>query len=392
MKRKLWAIAMIAVFGVSAMGTDSSLAQTKEHKKNVIIKKIQGKKANVNVDVKKSGNGDSREIRIVVEGDVDQAQIQKLIAQAMEGTQKKVKVRKQTKVKNVQSVPRIIKLETKTDGKAQEKRFVIGVETEELSGQAKNVLGLKNGGGVVVTNVFTDSPAHKAGLKKYDVIRKIGEHQVKTTLDLVKAVEMTGDKQGNVFVLRNSKPLKVQIQPTTRLVLPEGKNLQKFDVRLDNVIGHKVKGLTSKIDKKANVIVEVLADKAVKNKDGHKTIKLQDVEVVMNGFKKDLNNEVVELADVVFMEAKGGKKTDGKKTYTYSWTNKAPKGKASKRVFFSPNKALVSGSAKGGNFKWVPKSSTESALEKISTNISKMQKDMDRLADRIERLVKALEK
>lgn len=391
MKFKMLAIALAAVFGFASTEIESTFAQKKQSKGNFIVKTIQGKKSNVNVDVKKSGEGNSREIRIVVEGDVDQAEIQKLIAQAMEGTKKQVKLHKGKKVKTVQSVPRIIKMETKA-GKGQEKRFVIGVETEELSGQARKVLGLKRDGGVLITRVLTDSPAQKAGLKKFDVIRKVGKHEVKTRLDLVKAVEMTGEKNGNVFVLRNTKPLNVQVKPTTKLIVSEGKNLKDLDIKLNSILGHKMKGLTSKIDKKANVIVEFLADKAVANKDGHKTIKLQDVEVIMDGFKKDLNNEVVELADVVFMESNSKKSSNGKKTHTYRWTSKVPKGKVKNEVFFSPSKTLVTGGSKGGNFRWVPKSSTESALEKINSNLSKMQKDMNRLADRIERLVKALEK
>jgi serine protease Do len=70
--------------------------------------------------------------------------------------------------------------------------------------------GAKESEGVVVDDVFPDSPADEAQIKKGDVIRKFNGHEVKTFNELrtfVAQVEL--NKKVEIEVARNDKPLKL---------------------------------------------------------------------------------------------------------------------------------------------------------------------------------------
>ncbi len=71
------------------------------------------------------------------------------------------------------------------------------VDNEELA----NHLGVKTGHGVIVTQVFPDAPAAKAGLKEGDVITALGGKPVKDMRSL----------QGAVAVLPKGKPVELSV-------------------------------------------------------------------------------------------------------------------------------------------------------------------------------------
>jgi serine protease Do len=71
------------------------------------------------------------------------------------------------------------------------------VDNEELA----NHLGVKTGHGVIVTQVFSDGPAAKAGLKEGDVITALGGKPVKDMRSL----------QGAVAVLSKGKPVELSV-------------------------------------------------------------------------------------------------------------------------------------------------------------------------------------
>ena len=79
-------------------------------------------------------------------------------------------------------------------------RYWIGVKffdfSEEASEALRSQLNLEKGRGLVVSDVVAESPAAKAGLKKYDVIVTVGEQPVGKPSELVKAVDAA--KQGEL--------------------------------------------------------------------------------------------------------------------------------------------------------------------------------------------------
>lgn len=99
----------------------------------------------------------------------------------------------------------------------------IGVYMEPLTAQIENYLGY-HGGGVVIANVITGSPADKAGLQQGDVIVELNHGKVSAPDDVSTAVAR--DKVGqavNLLIWRhgNLQPVSVTLanQPET---LPQG--------------------------------------------------------------------------------------------------------------------------------------------------------------------------
>ncbi|SFL35615.1 S1C family serine protease [Halanaerobium salsuginis] len=94
--------------------------------------------------------------------------------------------------------------ELRTTGKVT--RPWLGISFSEISQEMQDYFNLENKNGVVVIEVYQDSPADKAGLKAYDVIKEIDQQKVKTTADVSKLIKSkdVGDKI--MFkVLRNGK-------------------------------------------------------------------------------------------------------------------------------------------------------------------------------------------
>jgi serine protease Do len=125
------------------------------------------------------------------------------------------------------------------------------VDNEELA----NHLGIKTGHGVIVTQVFADGPAGKAGLKEGDVITALGGKPVKDMRSLQGAVAvLSKGKPVELSVIRDGKPetlsVTIEEQPLTfgstkapRSRLPE---TVKETVSIDS-IGAEAADLTPKL-------------------------------------------------------------------------------------------------------------------------------------------------
>jgi putative serine protease PepD len=73
-----------------------------------------------------------------------------------------------------------------TTGKAT--HTFLGVATVDVSPSNASQLGVQTGSGALVDNVQSGSPAAKAGLKRGDIITKVGDAQIQTSVDLIAAV------------------------------------------------------------------------------------------------------------------------------------------------------------------------------------------------------------
>ena len=76
----------------------------------------------------------------------------------------------------------------------------LGLRMDALNGQLGEYFGVKDGAGVLVTEVVEDSPAAKAGLRAGDVIVKAGDTEVGTPDALHEA--MAGTKAGDELSLQ----------------------------------------------------------------------------------------------------------------------------------------------------------------------------------------------
>jgi len=92
------------------------------------------------------------------------------------------------------------------------KRAYLGVGIEQINNELANRFGVKNGEGVLVTEVFPDTPAAQAGLKEGDIILAFAGTSVHNPRQLQEVVErQPPDSKQTADVLRDGKPVKVEI-------------------------------------------------------------------------------------------------------------------------------------------------------------------------------------
>jgi len=89
----------------------------------------------------------------------------------------------------------------------------LGINAEDLQGDFGNYFGATDGEGVLVREVFPDSPAAKAGLKAGDVITSVGGERVHTTSELRDKLRGGKDaKSLSLGVLRNRSSLNLSVE------------------------------------------------------------------------------------------------------------------------------------------------------------------------------------
>jgi len=86
----------------------------------------------------------------------------------------------------------------------------LGVHIQNLSDQLADYFKIKDGKGVLVTEVEEDSPAEKAGIKAGDIITKINDEEVASATELSKSVRSYDpETKVAVSVLRDGKKKKL---------------------------------------------------------------------------------------------------------------------------------------------------------------------------------------
>jgi C-terminal processing protease CtpA/Prc len=89
----------------------------------------------------------------------------------------------------------------------------LGINAEDLQGDFGNYFGAPDGEGVLVREVFPDSPAAKAGLKAGDAITSVGGERVRTTSELRDKLRGGKDaKSLSLGVLRNKSSLNLSVE------------------------------------------------------------------------------------------------------------------------------------------------------------------------------------
>ena len=92
-----------------------------------------------------------------------------------------------------------------------EKAGFLGVQIQDLSEQLSDYFKVKDGNGVLVSEVVDDSPAKKAGLKAGDIIVKIDEEDIEDASDLTITIRgYEPETKVSVSVIRNGKKKKLE--------------------------------------------------------------------------------------------------------------------------------------------------------------------------------------
>jgi serine protease Do len=91
-------------------------------------------------------------------------------------------------------------------------RAYLGVTISLVEGDLADAFGIKRGEGVLVTEVFDDTPASKAGLKEGDVITHFANVAVSGPRELQEQVERAAvDSKHTLRVLRDGKPMNLSV-------------------------------------------------------------------------------------------------------------------------------------------------------------------------------------
>ena len=109
------------------------------------------------------------------------------------------------------------------------RRGFLGVNLRDVSPEVIASLGLKSTDGALITNVLTQSPAAKAGLKPYDFITHFNGKKINSAHNLVDAVADAGvGKSITVKLIRDSKSrtLKVSLVPH-----PQDRKLERIQTK-----------------------------------------------------------------------------------------------------------------------------------------------------------------
>jgi serine protease Do len=89
----------------------------------------------------------------------------------------------------------------------------LGIDAEDLQGDFGNYFGAPDGEGVLVRDVFADSPAAKAGLKAGDVITSVNGERVRTVGELREKLQNDKDaKSVKLGVLRNKSGITLNAE------------------------------------------------------------------------------------------------------------------------------------------------------------------------------------
>jgi serine protease DegQ len=88
----------------------------------------------------------------------------------------------------------------------------IGVEPRDLAPELAASLGLGGVRGVLITGVLQNGPAAQAGMRPGDVVTKIGDRPVASTVELLKAVAtLAPQSRASVTVQRAAQAVKLQV-------------------------------------------------------------------------------------------------------------------------------------------------------------------------------------
>jgi serine protease Do len=107
-----------------------------------------------------------------------------------------------------------------TMGAAGEEKteYYIGVNVDPVDDTLRAQLGLQAGKGMLITDIVANSPAEKAGVKKYDIILELSDKPIDKFEDLSKQVQSNKDKAATLKILRAGKPMSIPIAAATRKV------------------------------------------------------------------------------------------------------------------------------------------------------------------------------
>ncbi|MGH9407628.1 MAG: PDZ domain-containing protein [Terriglobia bacterium] len=96
-------------------------------------------------------------------------------------------------------------------------RYRLGIRVETLTSQLASYFGVKQGKGVLVTEVDSDGPAAKAGLKAGDCIIQAGSAEIASPSDLTRTLNDAKDAEITLSIIRSGREqtLTAKLEPAS---------------------------------------------------------------------------------------------------------------------------------------------------------------------------------
>ncbi len=91
-------------------------------------------------------------------------------------------------------------------------RARLGIRAESLTSQLAEYFGVKQGKGVLVTEVEKGTPAEKVGLRAGDCIVRLNSTEITDTSDLVSALSSAGTQPATLAIIRNGHEESISVQ------------------------------------------------------------------------------------------------------------------------------------------------------------------------------------
>lgn len=98
----------------------------------------------------------------------------------------------------------------------EENRYRIGIDCAPAPESLRVHLRLHDDSGLLVNSVMDDSPAGRAGIKRFDVIVEANGEPVASVADLVRAVNTAKDSEMTIALIHEGKELLVKLAPDKR--------------------------------------------------------------------------------------------------------------------------------------------------------------------------------
>ncbi len=98
-------------------------------------------------------------------------------------------------------------------------KYRIGIACGEVSAALRRHLKLPDDAGLLVNAVVDDSPAGRAGVKRFDVIVEANGTPIDSILDLVRVVNKAKNNEMNLAIIRRGEHQTIQVTPEEREVI-----------------------------------------------------------------------------------------------------------------------------------------------------------------------------
>jgi membrane-associated protease RseP (regulator of RpoE activity) len=194
----------------------------------------------------------------------------------------------------------------KIPGGAPTPRIWIGVELAAPDETLRSQLSLGEDQGVVVANVVDESPASSAGVKKHDVILKLGEKLIASSEDLRARLQEVGEAATPVKLLREGKPISIQVTPKkhsdpsyTEMVFSFVDAQRQQPLHFEVMRPAVVADLYRRVPENLNLEVTVTTDPAAAPTDPQKRVQelidqMKDLQKKLEALSEDLKKKAAD--------------------------------------------------------------------------------------------------